>query len=267
MHNHLTTSALALTQLDHLVILALATAAVGYFAAVRTARHRGAWPVHRAALWCAGLASAGAGMVGPVATAAHSSFTAHMVGHVLVGMVAPLLLVLAAPITVALRALPVPWARLLTRALRERVVRILTHPVIAATLNMGGLWLLYTTDLYQLMHSSVVVYALVHAHIFLAGYIFTASLVGVDPNPHPTSMLLRSVVLITFVAAHSVLAKRLYASPPTGISPTDAHAGSQLMYYGGDLVDVTLIVLLFVGWYRARPRGSASELQVRPRPS
>lgn len=259
MHNHETISALGWTQLDHLVILALATAAVGYFAAVPAARHRGAWPVHRAVLWCAGLASAGAGMVGPVATAAHSSFTAHMVGHVLVGMVAPLLLVLAAPVTLALRALPVPLARLLTRVLRARVVRILTHPVIAATSNMGGLWLLYTTDLYQLMHSSVLVHALVHAHIFLAGYIFTASLVGLDPNPHPTSMLLRSVVLVTFIAAHSMLAKWLYVSPPTGTSPSDGQAGSQLMYYGGDLVDVTLIVLLFAGWYRApRPRLSKS---------
>jgi putative membrane protein len=210
-------------------------------------------------LWCAGLASAGAGMVGPVAIAAHSSFTAHMVGHVLVGMAAPLLLVLAAPVTLALRALPVPWARLLSRALRAHFVRFLTHPVIAATLNMGGLWLLYTTDLYQLMHSSALFYALVHAHILLTGYIFTASLVGVDPSPHPASMLLRSVVLVTFITTHSVLAKWLYASPPSEISPSDAHAGAQLMYYGGDIVDVTLIVLLFAGWYRAsRPRYSNS---------
>ena len=44
--------------------------------------------------WYAGLGCAGAGLIGPVATAAHTSFAAHMAGHLLLGMIAPLLLVL-----------------------------------------------------------------------------------------------------------------------------------------------------------------------------
>ena len=258
MHNHSTSNALGWALLDWLIVLGLVTAAVGYIMALWVARDRGAWPVRRAVLWWAGLASAGAGLVGPVATAAHSSFTAHMVGHLLVGMVAPLLLVLAAPVTVALRALPVSAARSLTRFLRKPAIHVLVHPAMAAALNIGGLWLLYAADLYQLMHSSALVYTLVHVHIFLAGYVFTASLVGVDPNPHPTSMRLRSAVLIIFIAAHSVLAKWLFGHPPAGVPVSDGQVGAQVMYYGGDVVDVTLIVLLFAGWYSAtRPRGSA----------
>ena len=52
--------------------------------------------------------------MGPVATAAHSTFAAHMAGHLLRGMAAPLVLVLGAPVTLALRALPVAEARTLT---------------------------------------------------------------------------------------------------------------------------------------------------------
>lgn len=243
---------------DVLVVAVLAAAVLGYAAALQAARDRGRWPVRRTVVWYAGVACAGTGLIGPVATAAHATFTGHMVAHLLVGMIAPLLLVLGAPITLALRALPVGAARSLTRVLRSPLVRVVTHPVVAAVLNAGGLWVLYTTDLYSLMHTSALVHALVHAHVLLAGYVFTAALIGVDPDPHRASMTVRSVVLIVFIAAHSILAKWLYAHPPAGVEATDAQVGAQVMYYGGDVVDVILIVLLFAGWYAAtRPREDA----------
>ncbi|PFG45068.1 putative membrane protein [Georgenia soli] len=240
------------------VVLALLVAASGYAAALRAARDRSPWPVHRTALWFAGLVCAGAAMLGPVAEAARASFTAHMLGHVLLGMLAPLLLVLGAPVTLALRALPADRARTLTGLLRHPVVRIVTRPAVAATLNAGGLWLLYTTDLYHQMHGSALVHAGVHAHVFLAGYVFTASILSVDPDPHRAPLTVRAAVLVTFIAVHSVLAKWLYAHPPEGVELADAEAGAQLMYYAGDVVDVTLIVLLLAGWYTAaRPRDAA----------
>jgi putative membrane protein len=243
---------------DGVVILLLAAAAIGYAVALRASRGRSRWPVRRTLSWYAGLGCLGAALLGPVAEAAHASFTAHMLGHLLLGMTAPLLLVLAAPVTLALRALPVTAARSLARLLRGRYVRVITHPVVAAVLNAGGLWILYTTQLYPLMHGSVLLHSLVHVHVFLAGYLFTAVLVGPDPDPHRASLPVRSAVLIAFIAAHSVLAKWLYAHPPAGVGEADAHAGAQLMYYGGDAVDVVLIVLLFSGWYAAtRPRGRA----------
>ena len=104
-------------------------------------------------------------------------------------------------------------------------------------------------------HTSVLLHGVVHAHIFLAGYVFTAALVGVDPDPHRATVPVRAAVLVVFIAAHSVLAKWLYAHPPAGVEAVDGQAGAQLMYYGGDVVDVTLIVLLLGGWYTAtRPR-------------
>lgn len=240
---------------EALVVLVLVGTAVGYAASLWAARGRTPWPAGRTVAWYVGLVCAGAGLVGPVASAAHTSFTAHMLGHLLLGMLAPLLLVLGAPVTLILRALPVTGARSLTRLLRTPLVRVITHPMVAAVLNAGGLWALYTTNLYQMMHTSVLLHGLVHAHIFLAGYLFTASLVGVDPDPHRASVPVRSAVLIIFIAAHSVLAKWLYAHPPAGVKVVDGQVGAQLMYYGGDVVDVVLIMLLFAGWYAAtRPK-------------
>lgn len=243
---------------ESVVVLVLLGAAIGYAVALWISRGRSPWPASRTAMWYLGITFVGAALAGPLAKAAHTSFTAHMVGHLLLGMVAPLLLVLAAPVTVILRAMPVAGARSLTRFLRTPGVRLITHPVVAAGLNIGGLWALYATDLYHLMHSSVLVYALVHAHIFLAGYLFTFSIVGVDPDPHRASMRVRSAVLILFIAAHSILAKWLYAHPPAGVGTADGEVGAQVMYYGGDVVDVLMIVVLFTGHYAAtRPRSPA----------
>lgn len=239
--------------------LLLLTAA-GYAWALWSGRFRTAWPVHRTALFYIGLICAGVSLLGPPARQAHGSFTMHMVGHLLLGMIAPLLLVLAAPVSALLRGLPVERARTVVRILRSPYVRAVVHPVVAAVLNVGGLWLLYTTPLFHAMHGSVWVHALVHVHIFLAGYVFTASLVGADPDPHRAPFTLRAGVLIGFIAAHSILAKWLYAHPPAGVENGDGQFGAQLMYYGGDAVDVLLIVLLFAGWYRAtRPRVTTSD--------
>lgn len=246
--------------LDVVVVLVLLVAAIAHAAGLRAARSRSPWPRHRSLIFYLGLICAAAGLLGPIPVAAHSSFTAHMLGHLLLGMVAPVLLVRSAPVTLALRALPVHAARVLTRVLRSPGVRVVSHPITAGALNAGGLWLLYTTDLYQVMHVSPLAYAVVHLHIFAAGYLFTASLVGVDPDPHRASMPMRSAVLILFIAAHSALAKWLYAHPPQGVDTGDGRAGAQLMYYGGDAVDLAVLVLLFAGWYSAtRPR-------VAPRP-
>ena len=248
------------------VAAVLTTLAIGYGLALVRARGRGRWPAARTIMWYTALACAGAALVGPLAAAAHTSFTAHMVGHLLMGMLAPLLIVLAAPITLSLRALPVTAARRLSRVLRSPLVRFVSHPAIAALLNAGGLWLLYTTDLFHLMHASAAVHALVHLHIFLAGCVFTASIVGVDPDPHRATMLTRSAVLVVFIAAHQILAKRLYANPPAGVDALDARIGAQVMYYGGDAVDVALIILLFAGYAKRRNRVKAPGLDADSQP-
>lgn len=229
-------------------------AATVYLIAALNGRSRKAWPWYRSVFWCVGMTGAASGFVGPLATAAHESFTAHMATHLLVGMVAPLLLVLAAPMTLALRTMNVAPARRLTRLLRSGFGRFLTNPVVAAFLNVGGLWALYLTPLYELMQQVMLVHLLVMMHVLIAGYLFTVSLIAVDPSPHRAGLTVRGIVLVVSIAAHGVLAKILYAYPPPGVAPADAGYGARLMFYGGDAVDVVLIVLLCAEWYRVTGR-------------
>ena len=226
----------------------LLIAALGYLGAVRSIVRRGdRWPVWRTMSWCAGLLTAATALTG----AGHGDFTAHMTRHLLLGMAAPLLLVLAAPITLSLRALPVAQARRLSRLLKTRPLRILTHPVTAAVLDAGGLWILYTTGIYPRMGEHTWLHVLVTVHTVAAGYLFTTAIVGVDPAPHRPGPRSRAVVLIAFVAAHDILAKHLYAHPPAGVEAAQAEAGAQLMYYGGDLLDLLLITIFCWQWYTA----------------
>jgi putative membrane protein len=230
----------------------LTAAALAYPAAVVAAHRRGRWwPPGRTGCWYAGLAAAAAATSGPIAAAGHHSLTAHMAGHLLLGMTAPLLLVLAAPITLALRALPVRAAGAIARLLRSAPVRLLTHPVTAAALDAGGLWLLYTTDLYPAMRDRPWLHLLIQLHVLGAGYLFTASIIGVDPVVHRPGRRLRTAALIAFLAAHGILAKHLWATPPAGVTAADAHAGAELMYYGGDALDLVLITIFCLQWYAA----------------
>jgi putative membrane protein len=170
--------------------------ALAYATGLLAARRRGrSWPAVRAACWYAGLVTLTAGLAAP-----DTSFTAHMAGHLLLGMAGPLLLVLGAPGTLAFRALPVRPARRLSRFVAARPVRMVIHPITALVLDAGGLWLLYTTRLYPaMMHSP-----LIQLHVLVAGFLLTYAV---------------------------------------------AETGAELMYYGGDLSDLALVVLFCWQWY------------------
>lgn len=262
MHGH---SEPGVAVVDLLVGIGILAATMIYLGGGRATRRQGrSWPVRHTICWLAGLLVAAVSLVGPLAVAGHESFPAHMLGHLLAGMVAPILLVLAAPVTLALRALDVRQARRLSRLLRSVPARFLVHPVTAATINVGSLWLLYTTPLFDLMRSSPFLHLVVTAHFLIAGYLFVASLIGIDPNPHRAGYPLRALVLVTALAGHGILAKYLFAHPPAGVPAVEAESGSMLMYYGGDIADAVIIVVLCLQWYRAAgkrdPEGAADAL-------
>lgn len=209
------------------------------------------WPKHRTFFWIAGIVSAMLAVVGPLADRAHNDFSAHMVGHLLLGMLAPLCIALSAPVTLFLRSIPVKAARCLTSVLKSRICNLYRDPIIASVLNIGGLWVLYTTNLYEAMHESILLHILIHFHVFVAGYLFTIAIIYVDLTPHRTSYLYRSIVLVIALAAHGILSKYIYINPPAGTSAITAQVGAMIMYYGGDFIDMMIIFILCLQWYKA----------------
>ncbi|MFF6783122.1 cytochrome c oxidase assembly protein [Streptomyces sp. NPDC012510] len=230
-------------------------AAVAYLLAARRLRRRGdAWPWPRdAAFTAGGLAVAWAMAADPPG----GPFTAHITRHLLVGMAAPLLLVLALPLTLCLRASPPGRARRgLLRVAHARPVRLLLLPPVAAVLDMGGLWLLHRTGLFAATHHQPVLYAVTYLHVLAAGLLFAFVICQLDPVRRRWGLAVRGATLLAAGAAHAVLAKGLYALPPPGTAFTtgDLRTGAQVMYYGGDLAEVALAVALAVQWYTRRAR-------------
>ncbi|PYG02223.1 putative membrane protein [Georgenia satyanarayanai] len=222
------------------------------------------WPAWRTAAWVAGALTAAAALAPPLTEAAGGDHRAHMAQHLLLGMYAPLGLVAAAPVRLALGSLPTRGARRLSGLLRSRLLQVLSHPVVAAVLNVGGMVLLYLTPLHERAAASPALTAVVLAHFLLAGWLYTWSVAGPDPAPHRPGLPVRLGVLVVAAGAHAYLAKTLYARAVEGHHGTaHAEAGAQLMYYGGDGAELLLAVMLLAGWYRrARPRASSPGTRV-----
>ncbi|PKR76844.1 cytochrome c oxidase assembly protein [Halalkalibacillus sediminis] len=235
-----------------LLAIPFVVVAAVYFGSLKLSKYRERqWPFYRSVLMMVGLLSALLAVVGPIPQQAHMDFEMHMLGHLLLGMLAPLMIVLSAPMILILRALSVKKAKKVTRLLNSAPAHFFTDPLVATLLNVGGLWVLYTTNLYAMMHDSILLYLFVHLHVFLAGYLFTISMIYIDPMPHRRSYFYRSVVLILALAGHGILSKYIYTNPPIGVGVQEARSGGMLMYYGGDAIDIFIIIILCYQWYKS----------------
>jgi putative membrane protein len=240
--------------------LPIAVVAVGYGTyAVGVARAQErlgrTWSGQRAASWALGVLLVAAAVSPPVAQAAHEGPRGHMVQHLLLGMYAPLALVLAAPVTLLLGAAPPRGRRVIGATLRSRPVHLLGHPLVAALLSTGGLYALYLTPLYVLTLEHGALHVLVNVHLLLAGALFAWAVGGPDPAPRRPGLGVRAGALLVSAAAHAYLAKLLYARadelPPGPAYPrAEVEQAAQWMYYGGDVAEVLLAVALFAAWYR-----------------
>jgi cytochrome c oxidase assembly factor CtaG len=183
----------------------------------------------------------------------------HMVQHLMLGMFAPLGLVMGAPVTLLLRRASPPVRRLVVRMLRSSPAHVLSHPVTAAVLSTGGLFAVLLTPLYAEAEQHPLLHHGLHLHYLAAGYLFVWAIAGPDPAPGRPGMWTRTLTLLVAAAGHAVLAKFLYAHagvlpPGAGEQPDAVRAAAQLMYYGGDAAELLLAVALFAGWYRRRDR-------------
>jgi len=186
-------------------------------------------------------------------------FRRHMLQHLLLAMLAPVCLVMAAPVTLLLRTLPPRYGRFITSALCSSCVTILSHPIVALVLNLGGMAALMFTPLYMAMMMHPALHYVVHLHFIATGCVYTWVIAGPDPAPHRPSVPMRLCVLGLAVVIHSVLSQMLFAGWHVAVPAPIAqlqHA-AVLMYYGGDIAEMLLAFALVTTWYPARTKPPA----------
>ncbi|WP_318152902.1 cytochrome c oxidase assembly protein [Microbacterium helvum] len=181
-----------------------------YLAGVWRLRRRGdAWPIYRTIMWVLGWLLLVWVTGGVINVYQDYLFSMHMVGHMLLTMAIPLLLVPGAPITLAARAIHkrddgtrggrewILWA------VHSPVARILTNPFVAAGLFVGSLWVFYFTDLFRWSLYDHLGHEWMIAHFLITGYLFVMTLIGIDPVPYRLPYPGRLLLLIGVMAMHA----------------------------------------------------------------
>jgi putative copper resistance protein D len=253
-------------QLDPAALVLVALAGALYARGARRLAARGRrWSPWRRAALAGALAVAVVATQSGVARYEDDRLWVHMVQHTLLGLLVPLLAVLAAPLTLALQSGGPATRAWLRRALRSRPVHLLTRPIVAWCLFGGGLVALYLTPLLSLSVRNGLVHLLVHAHVVIAGSLFLAVLVGVDPLPGRPPFAARLLALLVAVPFHAVVGLALLSAgspvaPDVYPSLSDQRTAAGLFWGTGELFTLVVAAVVVRQWWVAEQRAAAREL-------
>jgi putative copper resistance protein D len=257
---------------DALVMGILITLVALYIRGVVTLSRRGdKWPVGRTISFALGISLLDFATSGGLGVYALFSFEYHMIAHMVIGMLAPIAIVLGAPITLALRSLPLgrtPEERgvrgTLISFLHTRYSVILTNPLTALALFDGSLFVLYFTNLFGDLMQSHAGHLFMNLHFFLVGYLFFSVIIGIDPNPRKIPHIVRIVMLFAAMSIHAFFAISLLATttlidqgyfgslqtPWLGDLLADQHAAGSIAWAMGEIPIIFALVATFIQWMR-----------------
>ena len=254
------------------LLLGIAVLAVVLYLAgvVRLTRRGDRWPVGRTICWVLGWAlfvwatSGAPGIWGRVL------FSVHMVMHMAVAMIVPLLLVPGAPVTLALRTLKArpdkTWGprEVLLQVVHSRAMRVFANPVVAAAFFFFSLAIFYWTGLFELSLTTHTGHLLMLAHFLLTGYLFTWVLIGIDPGVQRWSPLMLLVILFATISFHAFFGVSLTGSEtllapdffgqlnlPWGPDPlADQQRAGEIAWGFGEAPTLVLAIIVAVQWFR-----------------
>lgn len=255
------------------VFLALAAL---YAVGVWRLRKRGdAWPVGRTIAWIAGCLTVVFATSSGVGRYSAAMFSVHMEAHMLLSMLAPVLLVLGGPVTLAMRALPPagkgnpPGPREWLLALvHSPVAKALTNPFIALALFVGSFYGLYFSGLFDWALDYHWAHLAMNAHFILVGYTFYWPVIGIDPSPNRLPPLGRLGLLfasipfhaffgIVLMSSQTVIGDNFYRSlglPWVTSQLEDQRLGGGIAWAAGEVPLIVVMVALLVQWARSDGR-------------
>ena len=257
---------------DALMIGVLVTAVALYIRGVIILTRRGdKWPVGRTVAFALGISAIDYATSGGLGVYAKFSFEYHMIAHMLLGMVAPIGIVLGAPITLALRTLPQGRTSeergvrgTLIALLHSKPAAVFTNPVSVLAFFDGSLFVLYMTPLFGNLMQSHIGHLIMSVHFLLAGILFFHVIISIDPNPRKVPHIVRIVILFAAMSIHAFFAVAListstlldqgyFASLQTPWNLdllADQHAGGSVAWAMGEIPILLALVATFIQWMR-----------------
>ena len=239
-------------------------------------RRRGdSWPVGRTAFWVSGCVilfvttSSGLGMY------MMADFASHMVGHMLISMLVPVLLALGGPLTLALRALPAagrgnpPGPReWVVEFINNPLSAFLTHPIVASVQFVAGFYLIYFGGFYETIAREHMGHMFMNVHFLISGYLFYWVIIGVDAGTRQFSPMYKLLVLLSSLPFHaffgillmnykSVLAERWYSDIGLPWIPDllqSQQVGGGIAWAMGEIPLFIVMLALAWQWYQSDMR-------------
>ncbi len=249
---------------DPLAVAIMVTAAGLYVVSTRTVGMTGSpWPRSRTLAFLGGLGVLGVALISPLHVAAEELFSAHMVQHLLISMVAAPLLVLGSPVNLALRSGGRRVRRASRRVAISRAARFLTHPIVAWTLFAVMLVGSHFSPLYQAALEGAWIHRLEHGLYLGTGLLFWLPVVGLDPPGRRLSHPMRLLYVILAGPVNTITALAIYGagSPlyPAYLRSAaawgttalaDQQTAAALMWVFGDLAFVVALAAVLAAWVR-----------------
>ena len=229
------------------------------------------WPAGRTISFAIGISAVDYATSGGLGLYAHFSFSWHMIAHMTLGMIAPIAIVLGAPITLALRTLPQGRNQqergvrgTLLSVLHSRYSSIIVNPVGALVIFDGSLFLLYFTSLFGTLMNTHAGHLFMNIHFLLAGFLFFHVIIGIDPNPKRPPFLVRIVTLLAAMSIHAFFSVALMSSstlidsgyfaslqtPWVGDLLADQNKGGAIGWAMGEIPILIALIATFIMWTR-----------------
>lgn len=238
---------------------------------VRLARRGDHWPVGRTVAWVSGLLLLLYTTNGPLNAYEQYLFSVHMLAHMMLTMLIPLILVLGAPVTLTLRAVAKrgdgSWGarEWIMWGVQTPFSKVVTHPIVAAVVFVGSLWVFYFTGIFRWAMAEHFGHQWMIVHFLISGYLFSLTMIGVDPVPRRFPYPLRLVILFATMASHAffgvtimmgeslLLADwfgamgRTWGAPPLA----DQATGGGIAWGIGELPTFSLALIVAMQWSRS----------------
>ena len=234
-----------------------------------------AWAPSRTIFFIIGLALINWATSGGVSKYAMVAFSAHMIQHMFLSMLAPIFIVLSAPITLALRALPAQndpehrnareW---ILAIIHSRYSRTITNPLVVLGIFTFGLYGLYFTSTFSTMMASHTGHVLMELHFLFSGILFAYVVVGIDPAPRKTPHWAKLLLVLVAISLHAFFAIAIMQSTtPIGdawfsqVRPgwltdplADNYLGGGFAWAFGEVPTLFLLLMVAIQWAKSESR-------------
>ncbi|WP_328745362.1 cytochrome c oxidase assembly protein [Streptomyces sp. NBC_00285] len=240
---------------------------------VRLRRRGDAWPVGRTVSYVAGVLSIALMMCTGLNDYGMVMFSVHMVQHMVISMLSPILILLGAPVTLALRALPVAGKgrkglrELLLMLLHSRYMRIITHPAFTIPLFIASLYGLYFTPVFDFLMGSKTGHVAMMVHFLAVGVVFFWPIIGIDPGPQRPGYLMRMLELFAGMPFHAFFGIALmmasepmvgtFKNPPASLgidALSDQNYAGGIAWAFSEVPSVLVLIALLFQWYGSEQR-------------